>query len=527
MLPSVITKESDNSFIYNKYTNEIGCFIGIFDKGPINKPIFITNQIQFKNIFGRGIDKFANDWYQVYNYLEYSSGIYVSRCVGNDTWNAHVYTYQNNIQLSSSTDYYDMWDDIKTENGISIIATTSGESGNIINVYIADKSDYDNNIIIFGESISGIFSYFNEGYVGIVVARYNKIKENYYIKLSDLNNNTQKYKPVISKHVFIKFNNFNLKHKGLYNMNNGITQIPLISDFQDCHDVYLDKFSYVIDNFIANENAPNQSIVLANIRKDMLVFVGLPVSAVDVLTFLDIDGYEYVWLAENNIMIEQESTFEITYNLEKAKRFFDTLIKSRYTVVVNNIKKQIDGYTNRVKLLNIAGDIAGLKSQTSIKSPYLPGSGMINGKIKNIVGTHINWNKSELNEMYDHNINYIQNGCMKSQKTFTNDNSSFSRINIVALFNHIEREIEILQLHNVFEMIDEYTISKIKTNCSKILESAKYDKGITEYKFDVQTNSTNNIIDPNGIAINIYIQPTNIIEYVILQVYNNGTTKII
>ena len=57
----------ESNFEYNSNINptqNIALYVGEFEKGPINEPILITSQLQFKLIFGRALDFNYNHWYQ-------------------------------------------------------------------------------------------------------------------------------------------------------------------------------------------------------------------------------------------------------------------------------------------------------------------------------------------------------------------------------------------------------------------------------------------------------------------------------
>jgi len=82
--PNVQIQHIDKTHYTIKQSDEIAAFVGIFEKGPIDTPVYITNPDTFKFTFGRGIDDFRSDWFQVYNYLQYSSGIWVVRSGGTE-----------------------------------------------------------------------------------------------------------------------------------------------------------------------------------------------------------------------------------------------------------------------------------------------------------------------------------------------------------------------------------------------------------------------------------------------------------
>lgn len=533
MLPSVTIKEIDNSVVSIAYTGELGAYIGVFEKGEVGVPVFVTSPAMFKTIFGRGIGIYANDWYQVYNYLQYSSGIWVTRCVGVDSVNASYHSTEKNIPIISNIDdFYEHWDDIPTNNGVNFVANTTGINGNIIKVHVVNKSDYDNNIDVFSNNCKSLFSYFQDGYMGFVISRNSEIRETRYVDINKLNANTDNSAtlPFESQYVYPKFNNFTYDKNGVYELSGGITDLPLESDFQECHDNYINKELYVVDNFIANQYYPNMAIKLAENRRDMLVYVGFPIGKVEVLYLNDsLELSEYgVWETESDeiLILEKEPLFQ-KYTIDTALEYIESLQYSEFCVVVNDIKVQYDYFENKEILVNVAGDIAGLKSQASLESLYIPSAGLTRGKIKNYTRSHLSWKKSELERMYVLGCNFVDRGFMSSQRTFINEEHAFSRINVRSLFNHIEREIEYIQLRNIFDFIDNETITKIRSTCVTILEEAKAQRGLSDYSINITTLNTNiDVYDPNQINIEIFIKPSFVTEHVTLRVFNNGNTDI-
>jgi len=533
MLPSVTVKEIDNSVVSIAYTGETGAYVGFFEKGEVGVPVFISSPAMFKTIFGRGYGIFANDWYQVYNYLQYSSGIWVVRCAGIDSTNSTYYKDGGRLPIISNTDdFYKYWDDVPTYNGINFVANSSGENGDIIKVQVVNKSDYDDNIDVFGNKCRVLFSYFQTGYVGFVVLRNEEIREVEYKKLSVVNANTSNVNtlPFKSQYVYPKFDNFTEEGNGIYTLSGGVTDIPLDTDYQNCHDLFINKETLVIDNFIANQNYPNMSIRLAEDRRDMMVYVGLPIGLFELLYFDEGEaiGDYAVWNTESDeVLVLSDAPSRMKYDLVAAMDFLDTLVPSEFLVVINDIKVQYDYFSGKEILLNVAGDIAGLKSKASLESLYIPSAGLTRGKILNYTRSHVSWKKTELELMYERGCNFVDRGYMSSQRTFSDITSSFSRVNVRSLFNHIEREIESIQLRNVFDFIDNTTITKIKSTCITILEEAKAQRGLSEYEVVVSTLNTNGAIaDPNQINIEIKIRPSFVTEYVTLRVFNNGITDI-
>ena len=132
--PGVKVFEKDNINYNINPSNIIAIFVGEFEKWPIEKPVFITDILQFKLIFGRATESNYNQWYQVYNFLQYSSNLYVCRAAG-----------QKIIASSNNGN----------------IANSPGEWGDILTVEIYKSSDYfvNNLFLFFNANLFLLFHY--------------------------------------------------------------------------------------------------------------------------------------------------------------------------------------------------------------------------------------------------------------------------------------------------------------------------------------------------------------------------------
>ena len=77
--PGVEIKEIDASIITARTGGSVGVFVGHFQKGPTNQRVLLSNDVDFLDTFGEPQSGYEDDWYQVYNYLQYASAIYVTR----------------------------------------------------------------------------------------------------------------------------------------------------------------------------------------------------------------------------------------------------------------------------------------------------------------------------------------------------------------------------------------------------------------------------------------------------------------
>ena len=79
--PGVFLKETDlTRGVADAITQNVGVVAGPFQKGPVDQLTYITQEVEFRNIFGEPTDENYEYWWSVNNFLEYSGNCYVVRC---------------------------------------------------------------------------------------------------------------------------------------------------------------------------------------------------------------------------------------------------------------------------------------------------------------------------------------------------------------------------------------------------------------------------------------------------------------
>jgi hypothetical protein len=520
--PSVQVQSIDKSYYQPGFTNEIGAFVGYFEKGPINTPVFITDINEFKFIFGRGIDLYHNDWYQVYNYLQYSSGIWVVRAAGNKQWNANN---GDSIYINSKEEFDAQYDDIETIDGIRVIAKTPGEAGNLLAVAWFGALTYNSNFKIYGDYYAkDLFTHMADGEGGLVVFRNGKVVEKY--NLAHYNIDTIRD---VSKYVYIKIDDVTtLKDyfgDTVVELRYGSTNFATDYDFAHAYEELKNKDSYDIDIIIGNQMANELAIDLAESRKDCIAFCGLPTRFIDLLKIETPAGPECLYTETGQIIIFTDMPLNKNpsgQDVQKVLNYINRLNQSEFVHFTGNAKLQMDGFSGKAKMVNIAGDIAGLKAKASLTSPWTPGAGLERGIVLNGEEIFINYSTLDKKRLYQRGLNFVENGIVMSQKTFTTKQSAFGRVNIRSLFNHIEKTTERILRRSVFEENREGTRRTIALEIKNILNDVKANRGIEAGKVIVQPATDN----PNLIVVDVYVKPTYIAEYIQLRITNTGGNTI-
>jgi hypothetical protein len=516
--PSVITQTIDQTHYLPNFTNEVGCFVGFFERGPVDSPVFITNINEFKFIFGRGVDLHHNDWYQVYNYLQYASGIWVCRTSGVQKANA---TNEESLLFNNKNEFDELYESLDTQN-IKIMAQTPGTWGNLLSVGIISHDDWENNTeIINGVFPKDIFTFFESDYVGLCVFRNNKIVESYYKTIDSLIDINDE-----SKYIYVNYNDAlninNIFSNGVISLTSGTSAFPTDIDIQNSYDLFESPDYYDIDIIIGNDKNNNAAVKLAETRRDCIAFIGIPTVFVEYLKLLMGPNNlpESIYSNSGLVLAVQETIITKRMNdklLNKYNEYVTSITESQFVHFTMHVKEQFDGFSGKNKLVNFAGDIAGLKSEASLRQPWSVGAGVERGRIKNI--NNVYFNMKDTDSYYKKGLNYIQNNVMATQKTFSTKKSAFSRIGTRSLFNHLEKEVQKLLRYYVFEDNTYRVREIIASTVRKYLEDIKSDNGIDAGRIHVHGEN-------NEIIVDIYVKPKYVTEYIQLRMRNVGAETI-
>jgi hypothetical protein len=520
--PSVQTQTIDKSYYQPGFTNEIAAYVGYFEKGPVNTPVFITDINEFKFLFGRGIDLYHNDWYQVYNYLQYASGIWVVRAAGNKQWNANSGSW---LYINSKEEFEDQYNDIDTIDGIRVISKTPGESGNLLTFAFFGHLTFDANYEVHnGYRAKDLFTSMNDNESGVVIFRNGKVVEKFQLDTYSVNTIS-----TLSKYVYVKVQDFNTLKEfygaTLIELKGGSTNFATDDDFKLAHDVLKNKESYDIDIIIGNQMANELAIDVAESRRDCIAFIGLPTNYINILKINGNNGAECLYTQDGQLIIFGNFNTPRTLSqadMERMYKYIETMPHSEFVHFTCNVKSQVDGFTGKTKLVNIAADAAGLKSKVSLISPWTAAAGLERGIILNGEAIQINIDAVSRKRLYARGMNFVENAMLMSQKTYIQKPSSFDRVHIRALFNHIEKSAERILRKSIFEENREGTRRTIALELKNLLNDVKANRGIEAGKVIVHPA----IDDPRAITIDVYVKPTYISEYIQLRMNNTGTNTI-
>lgn len=513
--PAVIITESDKSNItISENSKNITFFAGYFHRGEINRPTYFNSVVDFKHYYGIFNESNINDWYQVYNYFQYSNNIIVTRCVdeSKDLFNSSASlpnsTPPITILNKEDFDYKDEFEDILSNNYINVIANTPGEWGNKISFALFTLKEFNRNVVIYNNTrVKDIVNYMEEGDYCIVVIYNNTIVEIFNKKYSDIEeiNNESKY--IYVKHDLLNYtvydgNIFYIDgnidkcngnepydyetgiHVAKYGDNiiklsGGISYSPRQVDIENAYNEIKDE-KYYINFIIGNERNNNASINLANYRKDCIAFVGIP---------------------------------KLNYNESLA--YVKDLLPSEFTCIIGNYKKQYDNKYSKDIYVNFAGDIAGLRSSIPVIESYCN----MKYKILGCVNINMRLVPKDINTLYKNNVNCVtifDNRAVINTERLNCRPNHISNVTNRNIFNLLYKECTAILSEFLFELNNEIVVENIKSKLNILLHQFKYRNEISNYKIIVRQTDKEIITD-------IIIQPNYLVNFVRLRFINQGT----
>ena len=277
-------------------------------------------------------------------------------------------------------------------------------------------------------------------------------------------------------------------------------------DIQNAQELFSDPETFDINILIANELDTNGMSTIAETRKDCIAIV-VP--------------FNYQFLSTNSSNACTEYLLDnFGTKTEAEDKIFTTF--GTYSAIYGNMKYQYDKYNDVNRWINIGGDIAGLFAQTDLTNDtWWAPAGSSRGVIKNCIKLAFNPNKQNRDDLYVNGINPIMaiagegNAIVSGQKTATALPSAMDRVNVRRLLIYLEKAIASASRLGLFEFNDAFTRNRLFGIIDPFLRTVKTKRGLYDYKLVIDdTNNTSQVIDANGLVIDIYLQPTKVAEFI-------------
>ena len=533
--PGVNVSEVDLTTVVPSTATTIGGFAGNFNWGPVNEIITISNEVQLVEKFGKPDSNTATSFFTASNFLQYGSDLRVIRSVGSTANNAT--NSGTPVRVLNKTNYEQ---NFAAGSGSMVWAAKyPGSLGNAIRVSLADAN------VATGWTYSGEFSTIPStsryatraatsndeihivvvdltgaitGTANTVIEKFGFVSKAGDAKNSDGSSNF--YKDVInnqSKYIWwmghpstganwgqtaIQVANTGGGYNGLavnnFDLSSGKDTAPTSGNRNTSYDLFNNVDSVDVSLLMAGETAddvvPDKLISIAESRKDCMVFISPPLTAV-----------------LNNSGLEASTV----------KTYRDTLTSSSYAVMDCGWKYQYDKYNDIYRWLPLNGDIAGLLVRTDVdRDPWFSPAGLNRGQIKNVVKLAWSPTKSERDTLYNAGINPVvtfpgEGTVLFGDKTLLNRPEAMDRINVRRLFIVLEKTVARASRSSLFEFNDEFTRAQFVNLVEPYLREIQGRRGI--YDFRVVCDTTNNtpeVIDRNEFVGDIYVKPARSINFI-------------
>lgn len=428
------------------------------------------------------------------------------------------------MNIGSEFDFEAVYDSLTLDSDqvLRFDARNPGVWGDKISVAIANPEDFKSSKKAFpGIDLDGLYEFYPDAdnhEIGIVVKLGDSIKEVYLVSLDkdskDNNNKSNFIENVINRQsntIFVKFAGTvedgvaSCIDDEVVTLSGGVYDTVVEADLLTAYEVWENKEEVDIDIVIGNElDGGDAAFALADNRKDCMAFIGA--------------SYEIVGMkaARANAKV-------IT---ERGDR------NSMFACFAGNYALKYDRFSDKNRWMNIAGDIAGLRAQTSSsRATWWASAGLDRGQLKGVIKLAYNPNQQQRDALYKVNVNPIvtfpgQGTVCWGQKTLLSKPSSFDRINVRNLFNHLERALGKMAKYQVMEFNDNFTRNRIVSMIKPFLGTVQAGRGIQDFLIICdETNNTPDVISRNQLVVDVYIKPTYVAEFILLRFTNAGTNN--
>lgn len=539
----------------------VGQFISFADDSNFYEVVSI-NYVDKEITFDRSIittlttGADVNTWAQAMNgVVEVANGSYTTdSTVGAYTVKvprdvtAHDYEYVQDLTIVKNySDYESIENSLAfvgaANSKLKFIARNPGTWANDLQIciatpssFLANATDRANHLTRYafeGIVIDDIFEYApTDSEVAVVIKYGTEIVEIFTVDLNptakDYNNKSTYIETVIntsSKYVYVK-DNISVETVADYTLAYNTTSSSYVGktltlkyaadseisngDLLDAYELFSNKEDIDIDIVIANELDNGVSAKnLVDTRLDCIAFIGA--------NYSDLVGQKSAIAISN--LIDWRKTGALNYN-------------DMFIVACGNYKYQYDRYNDKYRWVNIAGDIAGLRAQTtSNRASWWASAGLERGQIQNAIKLAFNPTQGQRDMLYKNGINPIcsfpgQGIVMWGQKTLLDKPSSFDRVNVRGLFNTLERALGKMAKYQVMEFNDNFTRNRIVSMIKPYLTTVQAGRGIQDFLVICdESNNTADIISRNQLVVDIYIKPTYVAEFIQLRFTNAGTNS--
>ena len=539
--PGVNVSEVDLTTIVPSVPTSIGAFAGIFQWGPIDEIVTISDEVNLVDRFFKPYSDNYEYWFSAANFLAYSNNLKVVRA-------ASIATTRNAV--SNGTAVLIKNDDAYEDNFSSgastygeFAARYAGALGNSLQVSLCDAntftgwayasqftsapstSTYTSNAGGANDEIH-IIVIDQDGQItgtqGTVLEKYGFVSKASDAK--DDSGNSNYYKNVItSKSKYIHWLSHPTANAGASYANATSTWGTTATNKSFSNLTANATISLIggVDGTISTANVVTAYDQFNNADSvDISLVVSGPADATLVTSLISMAESRkdcLVFVSPEKADCVDNAGSEVT----DIKAYRDTLTSTSYAVLDSNWKYQYDKYNDVYRWVPLNGDIAGLCARTDLeRDPWFSPGGLNRGIIKNAIKLAWNPTKTNRDDLYVKGINPVvtfqgEGIVLFGDKTLLSKPSAFDRINVRRLFIVLEKALARAARFSLFEFNDQFTRAQFVALVEPFLRDVQGRRGIYDFRVVCdESNNTPEVVDRNEFVGDIYIKPARSINFI-------------
>jgi len=539
--PGVNVSEVDLTTIVPSVPTSIGAFAGIFQWGPIDEIVTISDEVNLvERFFNPNSDNYEY-WFSAANFLAYSNNLKVVRA-------ASIATTRNAV--SNGTAVLIKNDDAYEDNFSSgastygeFAARYAGALGNSLQVSLCDANTFT------GWAYASQFT--STPGTSTYTSNAGGANDEIHIIVIDQDGQiTGTQGSVLEKYAFVSKASDAKDDSGNSNYYKNVITSKSKYIHWLSHPTANAGASYANATSTWGTTATNKSFskLTANATISLIGGVDGTVSTANVVTAYDqfdnadsvdislvVSGPANATLVTSLIsMAESRKDCLVFVSPEKAdcvdnagsevtdiKAYRDTLTSTSYAVLDSNWKYQYDKYNDVYRWVPLNGDIAGLCARTDLeRDPWFSPGGLNRGIIKNAIKLAWNPTKTNRDDLYVKGINPVvtfqgEGIVLFGDKTLLSKPSAFDRINVRRLFIVLEKALARAARFSLFEFNDQFTRAQFVALVEPFLRDVQGRRGIYDFRVVCdESNNTPEVVDRNEFVGDIYIKPARSINFI-------------
>jgi phage tail sheath protein FI len=159
----------------------------------------------------------------------------------------------------------------------------------------------------------------------------------------------------------------------------------------------------------------------------------------------------------------------------------------------------------------------------SVAFPWYAPAGFTRGALKNVTETQVKLNRSNLDTLYEADINPItsfpqsKEVVVFGQKTLLAAQSALDRVNVRRLLIDIRRQVRKIGDTFLFEPNRESTLARFSAAVTPVLTRIQAQQGLERFKVQIDTTTTTQAdVENNTVRGKVFLQPVRSVEFISL-----------